>query len=38
LLGDGDYAASLRSFVRRHPHRGYGGMFRRWAAEDDAPP
>jgi ADP-ribosylglycohydrolase len=38
LLGDRDYAASLRSFVRRHPHRGYGGMFRRWAAEDDAPP
>lgn len=38
LLGDRDYAASLRSFVRRHRHRGYGGMFRNWAAEDDAPP
>jgi len=26
----------LRAFVRRHPHRGYGGMFKRWAMRDDA--
>jgi len=32
-----DYAAVLRRFVRRHPGRGYGGMFARWAASDDAP-
>ena len=37
LLGDRDFAASLRSFVRRHPHRGYGGMFIDWAFSDDAP-
>ena len=28
-LDDGDYARSLRAFVRRHPHRGYGALFRR---------
>lgn len=38
LMGDHDFAAVLRRFVRRHPDRGYGGMFRRWAFTDDAPP
>lgn len=38
LMGERDYAASLRAFVRRHPHRGYGRMFRRWAESDEAPP
>src|SRR5262245_35804481 len=37
LLGDRDFAASLRSFTRRHPARGYGGMFLKWAFADDAP-
>lgn len=37
LLGDRDFAASLRAFVRRHPDRGYGGMFIDWAFTDDAP-
>ncbi|MBS0219849.1 MAG: ADP-ribosylglycohydrolase family protein [Proteobacteria bacterium] len=37
LLGARDFAASLRSFVRRHPRRGYGGMFLRWAFVDDKP-
>jgi len=32
-----DYAAALRRFVRRHPERGYGAMFQRWALADDAP-
>ena len=36
-LDDGDYAATLRAFVRRHPHRGYGQMFERWARVDAAP-
>jgi len=36
-LGDQDFATSLRTFVRRHPSRGYGGMFLRWALSDDAP-
>lgn len=37
LLGARDFAASLRSFVRRHPGRGYGGLFLGWAQVDDAP-
>ena len=37
LLGECDFAASLRAFVRRHPARGYGGMFLEWALADDAP-
>jgi ADP-ribosyl-[dinitrogen reductase] hydrolase len=37
LLGERDFAASLRAFVRRHPARGYGGMFLDWALTDDAP-
>ncbi|MFP4270643.1 MAG: ADP-ribosylglycohydrolase family protein [Alphaproteobacteria bacterium] len=32
-----DYAATLRRFVRRHPQRGYGALFQRWAAADAAP-
>lgn len=36
LMGAGDFAASLRTFVRRHPDRGYGGMFLNWAFSDDA--
>ena len=38
LLGEHDFAASLRAFVRRHPARGYGGMFLHGALSDDAPP
>jgi len=37
LLGDRDFAGSLRAFVRVHPQRGYGGMFLNWAFADDAP-
>ena len=37
LLGDRDFAAELRRFVRRHPDAGYGGMFERWALRDAAP-
>jgi ADP-ribosyl-[dinitrogen reductase] hydrolase len=37
LLDQQDFAASLRSFVRRHPSRGYGGLFLDWALSDDAP-
>ncbi len=37
LMGARDFAASLRAFVRRHPNRGYGGMFLDWALTDDAP-
>lgn len=38
LLGRREFAASLRAFVRRHPARGYGGMFLDWALSDSAPP
>lgn len=37
LMGGRDFAASLRSFVRRHPRRGYGASFLQWALTDDAP-
>jgi ADP-ribosyl-[dinitrogen reductase] hydrolase len=37
LLGARDFAGTLRAFVRRHPNRGYGGMFLDWAFSDDAP-
>lgn len=37
LLGGLDFADTLRAFVRRHPSRGYGGMFLQWALTDDAP-
>lgn len=37
LLGAGAFDASLRTFVRRHPNRGYGGMFFDWAFSEDAP-
>lgn len=34
LLEEGDFAATLKTYVRRHPGRGYGGMFRQWAMSD----
>jgi ADP-ribosyl-[dinitrogen reductase] hydrolase len=38
VMRKADFASSLRTFVRRHPDRGYGGMFFAWAMQDDAPP
>lgn len=37
LMGDRDFAGSLRAFTQRHPDRGYGGMFLAWAFTNDAP-
>jgi ADP-ribosyl-[dinitrogen reductase] hydrolase len=37
LLRGRDFAATFREFVRRHPDRGYGGMFLDWAFSDNAP-
>jgi ADP-ribosylglycohydrolase len=34
LLDGGDFAATLKTYVRRHPARGYGGMFKQWAMSD----
>lgn len=38
LLHRRPYAETLRAYGRRHPKRGYGGMFRKWLASDDAGP
>jgi ADP-ribosyl-[dinitrogen reductase] hydrolase len=38
VLEGRDIAQTLRAFVRRHPDRGYGGMFMTWALSDGAPP
>jgi ADP-ribosylglycohydrolase len=38
LIDGGDFAHYLRSYVRSHPFRGYGGMFREWAISDDMGP
>ncbi len=37
LMNDGDFADYLRQYVRKHPYRGYGGMFRQWAYSDIGP-
>lgn len=37
VMTNADFAETLRVYVRRHPNRGYGGMFRKWAHKDDAP-
>jgi len=37
VMTGADFAATLREYVRRHPDRGYGGMFRKWAFADNAP-
>jgi ADP-ribosylglycohydrolase len=38
LLSGGDFADHLRTWVRRYPHAGYGGMFLRWAFAADMRP
>ncbi len=38
ILGGGDYAAAYREYYRRYPDRGYGPMFRKWAADGQAGP
>ncbi|HSA79583.1 MAG TPA: ADP-ribosylglycohydrolase family protein [Geminicoccaceae bacterium] len=37
LMQGGDFAGTLRAYVRRYPVRGYGGMFRRWAMTPKMP-
>ncbi len=34
ILYRGDYAKTLRMYGRRHPHAGYGEMFRKWLFSD----
>ena len=38
LMSGGDFAATLRAFVRKHPFSGYGASFRQWALSDNDPP
>ena len=37
LMNDGNFADFLRRYVRKHPYRGYGGMFREWAGSNMGP-
>jgi ADP-ribosylglycohydrolase len=37
LMQGGDFADTLRAYVRRYPGRGYGGMFARWAMTPGMP-
>jgi ADP-ribosylglycohydrolase len=37
LMGEGDFAASLRRFARRHWSCGFSPTFLRWALAEDAP-
>jgi len=37
VLSGTDYGSSLRAWGRRYPGAGYGGWFRRWLFQDDAP-
>jgi len=38
LMGDGDYALAYRTWGRRYPGRGYGGMFRLWLGDPSRGP
>ncbi len=38
LMAGGDFADYLRRYVLRHPRRGYGGMFQRWATAWESAP
>ncbi len=37
LMADGDFTDYLRRYVQKHPNRGYGGMFHRWALSEGGP-
>jgi len=38
LMGERDYAASLRNYARLYPRAGYGGAFRHWAQSESTEP
>ena len=38
LMNDGDFASQYRSYTRRYPNAGYGGMFLGWATDATAGP
>lgn len=38
LLNRGDFAATIKHYARRYPHRGYGGTFRHWIWSGDDKP
>jgi len=38
LMGEGNFADTFRTYVRRYPNAGYGGMFQQWAADSRAGP
>jgi ADP-ribosylglycohydrolase len=38
LLSEEDYASALRRWSRQYPHAGYGGAYRDWFWQENAPP
>ena len=38
ILNQQDYASVMKSYYRRYPDAGYGGMFHRWAQSEDSQP
>lgn len=38
LLNGGDYASAYRKYARMYPSAGYGAMFAKWVADDEAGP
>jgi ADP-ribosylglycohydrolase len=35
ILHDGDFGRLMRTYYRRYPHAGYGGMFHEWANSEE---
>lgn len=38
ILTGRDYGMLMKDYYHRHPHAGYGGMFRQWAIQRDSAP
>ena len=38
ILNQQDYVSVMKSYYRRYPDAGYGGMFHRWAQSEDSQP
>lgn len=38
ILNQQDYVSVMKSYYRRYPDAGYGGMFHRWARSEDSQP
>jgi len=38
ILNDTDYGVTMKSYYRRYPHAGYGGLFHQWAHSRESKP